>query len=409
MNELLMRFNEIRPQKTFHTIMANAKNITADEFNKILMTWGVTFDRSEILTQPLYEMVTGLLNVFGANDVKDNRLAAWLGYVYQQSLKIGYGLYDLLDDWKLQEEKLSIQIPEDVNAVRVMTIHAAKGLDWPVVILAQGNWRVSHQSHSFWVELPDAKPIPAALLPHNSRVEKTIFKEQYQQEVDAVLLDSINAMYVAFTRPSQRLYVFAIKPKEGFFKELMPILTNINHPKVRDVYAEINYISKGGVKTSTELISWSYGATEFHDGEKKEEDSNLIQLSNRRNSAYQKKLKVKKNYMKRMNNSGQRDFGNLVHKAFSFIETANDVAKAVNDLWKSGEVNDTEKVELTNHIHRVISHRDVAHYFTGSVEIKNEAEIILANGDLLRPDRVLISQNTATVIDFKTGMKKNIG
>ena len=406
MNEILVRINEIWLKESFHTVMGEPDKMTQEKFLTTLLSWGYNLERTSILTKPLYELVTGVLNVFDANDVKDNRLAAWINYVYEKSLKVGFGLYDLLDDWRLQQDKLSIQIPDDVDAVNVMTIHAAKGLDWPVVILAQGNWQGKHKEHSFWVEFENEDPVPAALIPHTSSVTETKFNKEYEEEENAIILDNLNAMYVAFTRPAERLYVFSIKPKTYFFKELFPVLLDFGG------FAKLKYHDferenkKGQIKIERELVKFSYGETSKNLKDTSKPNSNLLKIPNRRNSTYQQKLKVKKNYIKRMNDSGQRDFGNLVHKAFSFINSAKDVDKTVNDLHKSGEISKEEKVELKEHILHVIEHAEASKYFDEKLNVKNEAEIILANGDLLRPDRVVIENKNATVIDFKTGMKK---
>ena len=140
MSELLIRLNEIKERPGFHSLIMDLKNITEAKFNLILMEWGILLERQSLLSLPLYELVSGIVEVFGFHNVKDNRLASWMDYVYQLSLKVGWGIFDLLDDWKNQRDSLSIQIPEDINAVNILTIHKSKGLDWPVVIVAEGNW-----------------------------------------------------------------------------------------------------------------------------------------------------------------------------------------------------------------------------------------------------------------------------
>ena len=39
--------------------------------------------------------------------------------------------------------------------------------------------------------------------------------------------------------------------------------------------------------------------------------------------------------------------------------------------------------------------------------LKNEAEIISANGAVLRPDRVAMKDNSVVIIDYKTGLMSN--
>jgi CRISPR/Cas system-associated exonuclease Cas4 (RecB family) len=51
----------------------------------------------------------------------------------------------------------------------------------------------------------------------------------------------------------------------------------------------------------------------------------------------------------------------------------------------------------------VLSVKDIAEFFSGEWQVMCEREIILPTGELLRPDRVLINDGHAIVIDFKTG------
>ncbi len=406
MSEILLRLNEINEISDFHRVMSREVEMSRSKFINTIQTWGYSLHRNKLLSLPLYEMVSGILESYSVNNSKDNRLAAWLNYVYEKSLKTGFGIFDLLEDWQLQSEKLSIQIPEDMNAVNIMTIHASKGLDWPVVILAQGNWQPKHKDHTFWVELPESNPIPAAILRHSSQVKQTMFEPEFEEEEKAIVLDNLNAMYVAFTRPEERLYVFSIKPKDGFFKDLLPVLNSITFPKSTPKFEEISKVSKAGkVSTTEELVSFSYGIAHPKTKVETKEKSNLIKMVNQRNLAYQTKLKVKKNYIKRLNDAGQRDFGNLVHKAFSFIQSVSDTELAISQLTRSGELPEADYESFKAHISKVILNPKVAPYFEEGVESKNEAEIILQSGDLMRPDRVVFLKNETVVIDFKTGMK----
>ena len=401
MSELLIRINEVSTKADFHAQIAEVKTITPDKFKSILLGWGIVLERNEILSLSLYEMVSTILEVYGLHRLKDNRLAAWMDYIYKLSLKSGFGLFDLLDDWSAQESKLSIQTPEDVDAVNVMTIHKSKGLDWPIVILAEGNWSKAHKKHSIWVDIPDKNPIPVAILPHNKELENSVFEPEFQLEEKKVILDNLNALYVAFTRPADRLYVMSHKPNTAFFKELFPIISNLEGEQV----GETSYVE---IKGKSVLESISYGIKERNEKEDKEQENQpkLIKIKNHKNSAYRKKLKVKKNYIKWLNNAGERDFGTLVHKAFSFVEVESDIPQAIEKLVMQGDIEVGEKAEFQKMLVDVISHPKVAPYFKLGLTVKNEAEIVLQNGELLRPDRVVMDGEETTVIDYKTGMRK---
>jgi predicted Ser/Thr protein kinase len=49
----------------------------------------------------------------------------------------------------------------------------------------------------------------------------------------------------------------------------------------------------------------------------------------------------------------------------------------------------------------------LAPHFEKGLIIKNESEIITDNGELFRPDRVVINGKKAVIIDYKTGGEKS--
>lgn len=400
MSNVLIKFNELFPKANFHAIINTPKELDELRFQTIFSQWGITLDRREILSLPLYEMVSAIVESFGLQNIQDNRLAAWMDYIFNLSQKSGIGIFDLLDDWEGQKEKLSIQIPEDVDAVNVMTIHKSKGLDWPVVILAQGNWSIKHNKHTMWVEVPKDDPVPVMIVPvSEAQLKGSVFEKEWALESQRLLVDSFNAMYVAFTRPADRLYVMIPKPKDNFFGQVFPILEEM----IGDNNVSTTYDDQNG---KPELTRLSYGEPNKVKREESSNGSEMIKLKNLKNSLYRTKLKVKKNYLKWMDDSGERNYGNLVHKAFSFIEKEADLDESIQYLLRQGDIEAGEMEQVRNEIKNVLLHPDVKPFFRVGLTVKNEAEIILPNGDLLRPDRVVFDKEEVIVIDFKTGMRK---
>ena len=46
-------------------------------------------------------------------------------------------------------------------------------------------------------------------------------------------------------------------------------------------------------------------------------------------------------------------------------------------------------------------------YFAQGLRVKNEEEILLSNGRIIRPDRLIFKDNEVTIIDYKTGLENN--
>ena len=97
------------------------------------------------------------------------------------------------------------------------------------------------------------------------------------------------------------------------------------------------------------------------------------------------------------------NYGVLVHRVLSSIKDVEDVQKVIAKLHFEGLINEEEKTRLEKEISEVLSKKEVAEFFSDGYKVMSEREIILPAGEMLRPDRVLIKDKAATVIDFKTG------
>ena len=100
------------------------------------------------------------------------------------------------------------------------------------------------------------------------------------------------------------------------------------------------------------------------------------------------------------------NFGILIHEVLANIRVVSDIEKAVNIIYHEGLINESEKKELTMKVEKVVSMPGVQKWFSEGWEIKTEREILLPDGQILRPDRVLINANHAIVIDYKTGVQE---
>ena len=95
--------------------------------------------------------------------------------------------------------------------------------------------------------------------------------------------------------------------------------------------------------------------------------------------------------------------GNLVHLILSKINTSHDIEFVLTDFINSGEIKERDASKLKKSITNIITHPDLKNYYTDSYTIYNEQDIITTNGNIIRPDRLVIKDNHAIIIDYKTG------
>ena len=169
---------------------------------------------------PLYELVEELIRIFQLNSEPNAYLQHFLDEVLKFSERWGADLTGFLRFWVDKEDKLSIVVPEAENAVQIITIHKAKGLEFPIVILPMADWQLQPRNNSlFWAETPEnfKEYSDVFLLGTQKDLNDSKFQKDYQNEIVHTLIDNINLLYVAFTRPRERLYIFA--PMTNYHKE----------------------------------------------------------------------------------------------------------------------------------------------------------------------------------------------
>jgi len=142
-------------------------------------------------------------NVFEFLDSNDNSIKTYLNY------------------WNKKSEKINLSISDNQNSINISTIHKSKGLEFPAVIIPVYNDRLDENSNKdlIWLYEPFEKlNILQWIL---MRKTKNLLymgdtaKEIFESSILNNLLDSINLLYVAFTRAENELYIISKKDNSG--------------------------------------------------------------------------------------------------------------------------------------------------------------------------------------------------
>ena len=150
-------------------------------------------------------------------------IAAFEDAVLEYCESYAADINSFLNWWDENGYKLTISAPEGTDALRVMTIHKSKGLEFNVVIIPKADWNigpqkeeedilwVSHSPHNLPPEaLEDVPPlIPVTPNGRNMSDPASPFHQAYREYFNKCVCDEFNATYVAFTRAVRELHVFA--------------------------------------------------------------------------------------------------------------------------------------------------------------------------------------------------------
>ena len=320
----------------------------------------------------------------------------FLDEVWVYGNKYSQDLFGFLNYWEEHAHKLSVVVPDGINAVRVMTIHKSKGLEFPVVLFPFANWNAtSERDAKSWVEInePELEGLSSSLIPLNDKLKSGTKQLQaiYEEHKAKVLLDNLNMLYVALTRPKARLYIFT-SAKEGG--------KNLN------IFFDTFLQSKG---------LWEEGKTQYGFG-KTVKAANNKQKENKKIPTSQpvedlsKILHINRQAPKmwEVNNKEKgADKGRRVHEILSYIKTEKDLDGALKKALRLGLIVNGEEKEMRSLLSVVLKNAEIKPYFSHGLMVKNEEEILLGNGRILRPDRLIFEKNQVTIIDYKTGLENN--
>jgi ATP-dependent exoDNAse (exonuclease V) beta subunit len=100
----------------------------------------------------LYEYVFYLVNTFELDLLFNPYLQFFLEEIHLFEKRNNSNIRDFMDWFNTKGAQRSIVSPEGANAVQVMTIFKAKGLEFPVVICPFFDWKLELHKQISWVE-----------------------------------------------------------------------------------------------------------------------------------------------------------------------------------------------------------------------------------------------------------------
>lgn len=360
---------------------------------------------SELSGKGIYDLTESLLRIFGLLDSADVYLLRFLDVIKKYSDENSGDVYGFINWWEDHKEENTVIVPEEEDAIRVMTIHKAKGLQAPVVYIPFANWdfTINQQSSLMWVS-SDKKPFnsaPAYFVKAASALKDTYFSHDYLEEEALTILDNLNLLYVAFTRAEEKLFVgIPLKEKKSFNAGSVIIDSVSGNTELLNNYnAEHSYYEKGNEKY-------------FSGSSLNSEENPAYRMKRLISGDFTKKIKIKTELegfepekIKRTKEHKNR--GIVLHKALSYIKDSSEeeISSTLNRLLLQGYITSEKLPGLNKELREIILTVEAADWFKPGSKIMNENDIIMPGGLIYRPDKVIIKNDTALIIDFKSGIR----
>ena len=346
-----------------------------------------------IRSYSLYDLCAALMRLYGLDGTGDSYLNYLLDVVFQWQSADEAGIHDFLDYWEKKKNKLMVA-SGNTNAVRVMTIHKSKGLEFKAVIcpFVLDNLE-DKKSSSFWVtpeELGFDEPIPNIEMVQfkltNDSAKWTAKTQAFADQENAkIRLDNMNLNYVAFTRAIQRLHILSYKAKDKI-TDKNPINKFLQrHP---DHYGDPDTLMVPPKDDEDEEKAIEF----FHESKSSEWIDRINVDPNPSMFWAHPEDKMK-----------PQEWGDFVHQVLSEIHDDNDIDHALRPHLDAGVIDQATADMLKNQFLQMATHHVIGEAFSPNAKVKNECDILLADGDMLRPDRYAELPDKVIILDYKTG------
>jgi len=370
------------------------------DFENWLVSFDISLSFQNIRKKSLYEAVEIIISKFLLKNSGEGNayIQYFLDIVLERDVRNQAGIADFLIFWDKNAEKFSIPSPEGNNAVRIMTIHKSKGLEFPVVIMPFAEEDYNRKpKDKLWLDTEEMDlELPKVLIDNSSAVEnygeqaKSVYSQKKQEE----LLDNINVLYVALTRAEEQLYV----------------ISNMNLSKKGEVPKNnmcayfVNYLINKGVFDEN-ILEYEFGnktkiSAETHIVDFSKSIEYLAQTLDPKNI----KIAQREALMWGTHQQESIEYGNVVHEILSFVKTKKDVELAVDKAIENGIINLTQKELVLKTIKNIVSHQELDVFFEDGNKVFNEQTIIQKEGKMIKPDRMVVkNSNEIYLLDYKTG------
>ena len=382
-----------------HDFIANAILLSNEtDFEHWLTEFDIHFSFQNIRKKSLYEATEIIISKVIPIEKRNAYVQYFLDEVLEQDIKRQAGIADFLDYWDNYSKNRSIPSPEGKDAVRIMTIHTSKGLEFPVVIFpfADENYSVGPKE-KIWLNADEEQfGLPKVLVDKNNKVSDfgdaaaLLYHQQKQEE----LLDDINVLYVALTRAEEQLHIISsivTKNKEGIYPNNMASFF-IKFLEKKDLFYEDKLEYEFGNAKKLSITK-----------ESKDETETIPQLLATLNP---KNIKIAQRESLMWNTKQQKaiEFGNILHEILSFVKTKDDIDLALTKAIENGLIITSQRKEVLKTLQEIVNHKELELFFTSEYKVLNEKTIIQKEGNIVKPDRmVLTNQNEIYLLDYKTG------
>jgi uvrD/REP helicase len=395
-------------------------------------------NRDLLLGLPIVDLVDKLFMLFGLDQLEGQ--SSYICTLYDtlnDFLKDHTAdIDDFINEWENSLSSKTIQ-SDEIEGIRIMTIHKSKGLEFDNVIIPFCSWEMEKKG-TLWCETKN-KPAPYNKLPllpidfSRDKLIGTVFEDDYKEEHFQNIVDNLNLLYVAFTRASKNLFVFGLRQGKTTLDNIAKGTPPGNRSYAIELaLRQVSEQLQGSLLSFPDDIGseihFEYGTLvpETHEKEHAvadnpfliKPDKHIVSIATYPQAATFKQSNKSIEFVKGedvdpSDRTRYIKIGNVLHQLFSTIYTTADIPARLNELEQQGIIYNDEitSAQLRTRIEDAITNPQVQEWFSKRWQLYNECTILEYNKDTNeveehRPDRVMTDGKEFVVVDFKFGKER---
>jgi ATP-dependent exoDNAse (exonuclease V) beta subunit len=372
-----------------------------DTFLDYFRRWNINLSSFRMRQLSVFELSEQLMQRFGLfdNHFENEYLFRFLDVVMDFGNRKSNHLGDFLTNWESARHKLSITIPDETDAIRITTIHRSKGLEYPVVIVPYTHWKVTPNAKldRLWVDLDDLsydelmldsnaaegdKKLRSSMVSVVKDLENTAVATQYTDERTRTLVENLNLLYVAFTRPVQRLYILSKRERKWESGQ------QVNN-WLQNYLAQEHCIPTWNENESKYVISNGHSSPQ-HAHRKSDQEPFVLEniLSNDRTASLR---------LRRMADrifdvdtfEPKRDRLQKIRYLLTRLKTVSDLPLALERLVGEGIFTKSETAAIETQASWLLNDPDLSALYEDGNKVQINKELLIPGGKLLHIDRVV--------------------
>jgi ATP-dependent exoDNAse (exonuclease V) beta subunit len=373
---------------------------TGDEFSET-MEASLFLVRKEISTSSIDEIIVRICAVFGLFGLESDLpfLQTLIDKASDVKKSTAGNIPEFLDWWDEKGVDAAISPNEETEAIRLLTIHKSKGLQFEAVLIPFLDWEIIDKNEKIvWCEprVPPFNQVPVVPVIYGPGLANTIFEKEYYQEMISLLIDNLNLIYVAFTRAV------------SFLSVNMPVANGGNKiGTFVESALKMTAAKYGSENRSDNSVEYTFG--DFPLFEKKELKREITRRDAWVFNDFSGKLKIRTSQEEFLVRDewgrSRKNAGRIIHHILARIKTANETDQAIKEAVAAGMIFEGEEEAVSRQIRQMTGHPVAGEWFTGKWKVMTETSLLTSLATL-RPDRMMFSEGKAVVVDFKSGLER---